>query len=317
MYGPVTEPPPNEPGTSLVDGTPRTLDPALAPVGPLAFGCWRFTHDDVPTARQVLEHALDAGLTLVDTADVYGLDWGGTGFGAAEDLLGRVLREAPDLRDRMVLATKAGIRPGVPYDSSRGWLRRACDDSRRRLRTEVVDLFQIHRPDLLAHPAAVADALAGLVADGHVRAVGVSNHTVAQTDALVAALAARDVRLATTQPELSVACLAPLRDGTLDRAAAHGTVPLAWSPLAGGGIATGVGVRRELLSVLDELAGREVVDRATIALAFVLALPSRPVAILGTQTPARLKEAVRATTVRLDRADCYRLIEASDGVPLP
>ena len=69
--------------------------------------------------------------------------------------------------------------------------------------------------------------------------------------------------------------------------------------------------------MLDELAAREGVDRATIALAFVLSHPSSPVAILGTQKPERLREAQQALTVHLDRADCYRIIEASDGVPLP
>lgn len=301
----------------LVDDAPRRLHPDLPPVGPLGFGCWRFTHGDVATARAVLEAALDAGLTLVDTADVYGLDWGGTGFGAVEELLGRVLADAPPLRERMVLATKGGIRPGVPYDSSPAWLRSACDDSRRRLGVEVIDLYQVHRPDLLASPAAVADALAGLVSSGAVTAVGISNHTPAQHAALRAALAERGVPLSTSQPELSLLHRDPLRDGTLDRCATDGVVPLAWSPLAGGRLVTGAGVDAELAAVLDDVAGREGVDRAAVALAWVLALPSRPVAIVGSQRPERLASATAALRVRLDRRDWYRLLEAADGEPLP
>jgi len=306
-----------DPDLGVVDARPRRLHAALAPVGPLGFGCWRFTHDDVGTARAVLEAALDAGLTLVDAADVYGLDWGGSGFGAVESLLGRVLADAPGLRDRMVLATKGGIRPGVPYDSSPAWLRRACDDSRRRLGVEVIDLYQVHRPDLLSAPAAVADALAGLVEVGAVTAVGISNHTPAQHAALRAALAERAVPLATSQPELSLLHRDPLRDGTLDRCAADGVVPLAWSPLAGGRLATGDDVPPALATTLDELAEREEVDRSAVAVAWVLALPSRPVAIIGSQRPERIRSATDALRVRLDRRDWYRLLEAADGEPLP
>lgn len=303
--------------TNLVDPSPRRLGKAGPEVGALGFGCWRFTHEDPAEAQRVLEAALDVGMNLVDTADVYGLDWGGSGFGANEEALGRVLRRAPHLRERMVLATKGGIHPPVPYDSGARALRRACEDSLRRLATEAVDLYQIHRPDLFTHPAEVADTLAALREEGKVREVGVSNYTVWQYDALAAALAERGMTVATTQPEFSAACLAPLRDGTFDRCLRDGVLPLAWSPLAGGRLVLGEGVRPELVAVLDELAEREGTDRAAVAVAFVLAHPSRPVAILGSQEPTRLRAATAALAVRLDRADCYRIIEASEGEPLP
>src|SRR5215475_563704 len=146
-------------------------------VAPLGWGMWRFsaTGRDSPRAR--IEAALEIGCTLFDTADIYG--YGAGGFGEAERLLGQVLREAPALRARMVLATKAGIEPEVPYNSSARYLLDACEASLRRLRVERVDLWQIHRPALLAHPAEVADACARLLRDGKIRVVGVSNHTAA------------------------------------------------------------------------------------------------------------------------------------------
>jgi predicted oxidoreductase len=214
----------------------------------------------------------------------------------------------------MVLATKGGIREGFPYDSSAAYLEQACDESLRRLGVDVIDLYQVHRPDLFAHPLDVAEALDALVASGKVRTVGVSNHTPAQVSALEEYL---EAPLVSTQPEYSAVHLAPLRDGTFDQAMAQGYAVLAWSPLAGGRLATGEGVRSELITVLDELAAREGVDRSTIALAFVLAHPSGPVAILGTQQVERLREAQRALEVHLDRIDCYRIIEASEGVALP
>ena len=100
-------------------------------MGPLAFGLWRYTNGDVATAQGIVETALDAGMTLVDNADVYGFDWGGTGFGRVEEILGSVLAVAPHLRDRMVLATKGGIMPPIPYDSSPAYLRNACEASGR------------------------------------------------------------------------------------------------------------------------------------------------------------------------------------------
>lgn len=297
---------------SLINSGTRSL--GAFDVGPLAYGCWRFTTDDIDDARSIIETALDLGMNLVDNADVYGFDWGGSGFGANEELLGTVLASAPALRDRMVLATKGGIIPPTPYDSSATYLESACDASLRRLQTDVIDLYQIHRPDMLSHPADVAATLAGLREKGKIREVGISNHTPAQHEALAAHL---PFPLATTQPEYSPAELGPLRDGTFDLCMRDGVLPLAWSPLGGGRLLSGDGVRPELIATLDELAEREGVDRAAICIAFVLAHPSAPVAILGTQTPARLEAATAALGVTLTREDVYRVIQDSEGVPLP
>lgn len=284
----------------------------------MGFGAWRFTHDDDGRAAEVLEAAVDAGLTLVDTADVYGLDWGGHGFGTVEEGLGRALARRPGLRERIVLATKGGIVPGVPYDSSGPALRAAVRASLDRLGIDRIDLYQLHRPDLLAHPAEVADALAEVVETGMVGALGVSNHTPAQTEALAHRLATRGIPLVATQPGLSVAQLGPVRDGTLDLAARLDLTVLAWSPLAGGRVATGDGLSPELLAALDDLAVREGVQRTAVAVGFVLALPTPAVALLGSQNPERIAElAAEVGRVHLDRSDWYRLLQASEGVELP
>ncbi len=272
----------------------------------------------VDVARTVLEAALDNGMNLIDTADVYGLDWGGTGFGQAEELLGEVLASDPSLRDRMVLATKGGIMPPLPYDSGGEYLEVAFERSLERLQTDTIDLYQIHRPDMFTHPAELAAILTSLRTTGKVKEVGVSNYTPAQTRALQAHLG---FPLVSTQPQFSASHLAPLRDGTLDLAMELGLVPLAWSPLGGGKLATGEtgegAPRPELIDTLDRLAGREGVDRTAIALAFILAHPSTPIAIIGTQKPERIASSTQALTVNLDRNDVYDIIEASEGVPLP
>ena len=298
---------------TLVDSSPRQLG-SLPPVGPLSFGLWRFTEDDLGTAQMLIETALGCGMNMIDTADVYGFDWGGTGFGQVEEILGNVLAAAPGLRDRMVLATKGGITPPTPYNSSPAYIRSACEASLRRLQVDVIDLYQIHRPDMFTHPADLAVELAALREEGKIREVGVSNYTRAQVAALAEHL---PFPLVSEQPEFSALQLTPMRDGTLDDCMRHGIVPLAWSPLGGGRLATGDEVRPELLAELDRLATREGVDRSHVALAFVLAHPSSPIAIIGSQTRERITASTAALGIRLEREDVYAIVQASEGVPLP
>ena len=283
-------------------------------VGPVAFGCWRLTTPSTADAVRLVAAAVDLGCKLVDIADVYGLDWGGDGFGACEERLGQVLTDQPGLRDRMVLATKGGIVPGVPYDSSGNGITAACEASLRRLRTDRIDVYQIHRPDMFTHPSEVANALMALHERGLVRHFGVSNHSTAQVAALQAHL---PVPLVSIQNEFSAAHLAPLRDGTFDQAMELGLSVMAWSPLGRGRIPQGDGVPPALLTCLDQLADTHGVDRATVALAFVLAHPSAPIAIIGTQQIERIAAAVRATEIDLTRADVYAIVQAAEGQRLP
>lgn len=300
----------------LIDPTDRVLGASLR-TGPLAFGCWRFTHTDTAHARKVLDAALDAGMNLVDTADVYGLDWGGTGFGTVEQLLGDVLRQSPGVRNRIVLATKGGIIPPVPYNSGPAALRAACEASLERLSVDHIDLYQVHRPDVFTHPDDVADTLVALHTEGKVGEVGISNHTPAQHDTLATALAERGVQIASTQVEYSAAHLDPLGDGTFDVAMRRRTAVMVWSPLAGGHLVTGDGMSPELLDTLDDIAANHHTDRTTVALAFALAHPCRPVVVVGSQDPDRLAAAAAAVDVPLDRTDAYRIVAASQGEPLP
>ncbi len=295
---------------NLVDSAPRKLGETM--VGPLGYGGWRLVNMPVSAAQERVEQALAAGMNLVDTADVYGLDWGGTAFGSAETLLGQVLAQAPELRTQMVLASKGGIVPGVPYDSA--YLQQACEDSLRRLGVEQLDLYQVHRPDLLNHPEDTARVLEQLKTSGKVRELGVSNYKPSQTAALMSFLPGEIV---SQQPEYSALHLAPLFDGTFDQCMAFNQLVLAWSPLAGGRVTKAADLSGPLLQVLTELAEREAVDIAAIGLAFVLAHPARPVALVGSINPQRIAAAATATTVRLDRTDVYRIVEASMGESLP
>ncbi|MDH4166333.1 MAG: aldo/keto reductase [Gammaproteobacteria bacterium] len=285
-------------------------------VSRLAWGMWRFKGDDTAHARTLVDAAFDAGMNLFDTADIYGFN-GRDGFGDAEVLLGRLFAADPGLRGRMVLASKGGIVPGVPYDSSADCLVAACEASLRRLGTDHLDLFQVHRPDVLTHPAEVARALEALVASGKVRAVGVSNYTPTQTAALVAHL---QIPLASIQPEFSPLVLEPLADGTLDLAMQHRISVLAWSPLAGGRLGApgdDDGRAQRVCAELDAQAQRCGVSRTAATYAWIMAHPAGIVPIVGSQQASRIREAADACKVSWTRAAWYRVLVASRGVALP
>jgi predicted oxidoreductase len=282
--------------------------------GRYGLGLWRFTTESVADATTLISVAVDNGVTLLDNAAVYGRNWGGKGFGAAEELLGAVLKQSPVLRNKVCIATKGGITPGIPYDQSPATLRRECEDSLRRLGVERIDLYQVHRPDLFAHPRETAETLMALRREGKIDRVGVSNFTPAQHEALAAHL---DVPIETSQPDYSAAALGPLRDGTFDLCMREGVVPLAWSPLAGGRLVTGENVRPELIAVIDEVAKARGTTREQVAYAFVLSHPARPVVLLGTQKPERIIAATSSPVQSLDRAELYRIVAASEGRPLP
>lgn len=292
----------------------RPLGKSGLSVFPVAWGMWRFAGDDVNAARRKVEAALEGGVDLFDTADIYGPD-NGEPFGAAEALLGRVFKEAPGLRDRMVLATKGGIVIGTPYDSSGAYIAQAIDASLQRLGIERVELWQIHRPDILTHPEEVARALETAHAAGKIAAVGVSNFTTSQTAALAQYLS---VPLATTQPEFSPLALDPIRSGLFDQAMMLDLAVLAWSPLAGGRIAEPQDARaKDVASLLDGKAEEASVGRSAAALSWIMAHPARPIPIVGTQRTERIAEIGQAVAPRWTRAEWYAVLQASMGEKLP
>jgi len=296
--------------TIRLSNEPRALGKSGIRVSPLAWGMWRLAGDDVAATRALIDAALEAGITLFDTADIYGIDTP-AGFGSAEALFGRALAADRSLRDRMVIATKGGIRPPVPYDSGRAYLADALDDSLRRMGVETIDLYQVHRRDLLTHPQEVAGALDAMVAGGKVRSIGVSNHSPAEFEALQAFLGQPIVA---TQPEFSALHTAPLFDGTLDQAMARDVAVLAWSPLGGGRLADPAHPAAALLAAHGAAYGT---DAATAALAWVMAHPARVIPIVGTQNPARLAAAAGAYRVEWTRAQWYAVLQAGMGATLP
>ena len=299
----------------------------------LAYGCWRVagtwnpaevTAESRAAGRRAIIAAYDAGYTLFDNADIYCR-------GEAELILGAVLKEVGGMRNRVLVATKGGIRPGgsprasdpARYDFSAKYLIPACEDSLRRLGVETIDLYMLHRPDYLADPAEIAKAFSDLRDAGKVRHFGISNFR----PTLVAALqAACPMPLVVNQVEISLAKLDAFTDGTLDQCLMAKMTPMAWSPLAAGLL--GGGANRLLdsqrqyrpekfLETVDAVARDRGVSRIVIALAWLLKHPAKIQPIVGSSNPERIRDAARAAEVELSREEWYRLLIAARGEPLP
>jgi len=299
------------------------LPPAQRPLGhsslnvsPIAWGMWRLAEGGrtVADAARLVHAALDAGITLLDTADIYGFDGAG-GFGDAESLLGEVIAADPGLRESFVLSTKGGIMPPLPYDQSPDYLAAAIDASLRRLQVDVIDLYHIHRPDILAHPADVARVLDDAVAAGKIRSLGVSNFTCAQIAALNHFLSNQ---LVVTQPEISPLRINCLENGEMDQAMMMGLTPLAWSPL-GGGRLTAPETARDLAvaEALDAVAADRGVSRTVAAYSWLMAHPAGIIPIIGSQNPARIAEGAAALSVQWSREEWYAVLVAARGERLP
>jgi len=301
-------------------------------VSRLAYGCWRLsgavnpadvTPDLRAAAARALATAWEAGYTLFDTADIYGR-------GEAERLLGAALKEIPGMRERIAIATKAGVRPldippGAPHrwELSASHILESCEGSLRRLGVETVDVLMLHRPDYLVDPDEVAGAFETLARSGKVRFFGISNFRPSLAAAMQAAC---PMPLIVHQVEISLARLDAFNDGTLDQCLERKMTPMAWSPLAGGLI--GGGARRLMplqqlyrpelfLPALETIAKARGADRTAVALAWLMKHPAKIIPIVGSNNPDRIRQAVKATELEVTREEWYELLKAARGAPLP
>lgn len=296
------------------------LHPAGPEVSRLVLGAWRLIDAglDAAAVRELVAAAADLGLTTVDHADIYG-DY------QVETLFGEALRAAPDLRRRLQIITKCGIKLVSVrrhahrlkhYDTSRAHIVASVDASLRALGAERIDLLLLHRPDPFMDADDTAAALDALIDAGKVAHVGVSNFGVAQFDLLASRLRAP---LVTNQIELSLLNPAPFVDGTLDDCQRHRIAPMAWSPLGGGrlfhhGDPVASRVRSALEAVRVEIGAGSIEQ---VAYAWLLAHPARIVPVTGTTRIDRLRDAVGALGLTLDRQHWFALWEAANGHSVP
>jgi predicted oxidoreductase len=296
----------------------------LSPQGPefsrMVYGTWRLL-DTQPTAQEInrrLYACLDLGITTIDTAEIYGLY-------KVEEQLGAALALSPGLRDKLEIVTKAGIYVPCPqhperrtahYDATGPRLIQSLEKSLLLLGTDHVELFLVHRPDWLTRADDTASGLNQLLRSGKIRSAGVSNYSASQFDLLNAQM---EQSLATNQIEFHLLNPEPIHDGTLHQCEKLGALPMAWSPLAGGRLFDpNHPAFTRLAAAAKSMATRY--NGATLeqlAYAWIMAHPSRPLPVIGTNKLERILSAAKADDIVLEREDWYALWEAAQGRKIP
>ena len=253
--------------------------------------------DEAQSVRTI-HAALDAGVTLIDTADAYCRD--GSELGHGERLVAKALAAWSGDRDRVLVATKGGhTRPGREWglDGRPEYLRQACEASLRALGVEAIGLYQFHRPDPKVPFAESVGALAELKAAGKVRLVGLSNVSVDQINQ------ARElVDVASVQNEFSPRFRRS--EGELAFCAAQGIAFLPWSPLGGIGRGRDLGGRHRAFAEVAEAHG---VSPQRVALAWELAKAPVVIPIPGASRPETITDSLAAAGLRLSDDDLARL----------
>lgn len=319
----------------------QPFGPDAVPVSRIALGCmglagtWNPAEVGPEHRRKAIaafEAALDAGITFYDHADIYG----GT---ACESIFKDCLEAVPGSREKIFIATKVGIRRGY-YEHSASYIRESLTGSLSRLSVDSVELYQLHRPDPLTHPAETAAVLDELVAEGLIKYVGVSNYYPHQTLALQKYLKAPIV---SNQIAISLLRLDPIYegaaggsatseaagadsgDGVLDQCLEMNITPLAYSPLGGGWLSgrrdvpadARPAIARTLAALREMGPAYGDATPGQLALAWLLAHPAKIIPLVGSNSPEHIREAAGAAAITLSRTDWYKLWVAARGVGVP
>lgn len=295
-------------------------------LGAMMFGAWG--NPDHDESVRIIHSALDAGINFVDTADIYSA-------GESEEIVGKALKER---RDDVVLATKFHNPMGQDANqggNSRRWIIRAVEDSLRRLGTDYIDLYQVHRPDPKTDIDETLSALSDLVRAGKVRAIGTSTFPADQiVEAQWTAERRGHIRFRTEQPPYSILARG-IEGDVLPAAQRYGMGVLTWGPLSAGwlsgrDITAGTGrsaleqqkfdtsipanaAKLEAVTALKELAADAGLPLTHLALAFVRSHPAVTSVIIGPRTAEQLADLVAGADVVLDDA----ILDRIDEIVLP
>ena len=293
----------------------------------IVLGMMRIEDKSVKEVEELVETALSVGINAFDLADIYGR-------GRCEELLGLVLKNRPDLREKMWIQSKCGIRieEFTYFDFSKDYIIKSVDGILQRLKIDHLDSLLLHRPDALMESDQVAEAFDLLYKQGKVRNFGVSNQ-----NPMMMELLKKDVKqpLAVNQLQLSAAFTpgfesgfhvnmedsqAAMRDGSIfEYCQLHDVVIQAWSVLQFGyfkGNFVGNEKFQALNQVLDCLAIKYGVTPSTIAISWILRYPAKMQAVVGTTNPKHLREVSQAANFSLTRKEWYEIyLAAGNNLP--
>lgn len=304
-----------------------TLGQADKELSEIVLGMMRIEDKSVKEVEELVETALSVGINAFDLADIYGR-------GRCEELLGLVLKNRPDLREKMWIQSKCGIRieEFTYFDFSKDYIIKSVDGILERLQVEYLDSLLLHRPDALMESDQVAEAFDLLYKQGKVRDFGVSNQ-----NPMMMELLKKDVKqpLAVNQLQLSAAFTpgfesgfhvnmedsqAAMRDGSIfEYCKLHDVVIQAWSVLQFGyfkGNFIGNEKFQALNQVLERLAIKYGVTSSTIAVSWILRYPAKMQAVVGTTNPKHLREVSQAANFSLTRKEWYEIyLAAGNNLP--
>ena len=313
----------------------RALGRSGLTISPLAFGgnVFGWSVDEAAT-HALLDECVGLGVQFVDTADVYSAWVDGNTGGESETLIGRWLTRSGQ-RSRVVLATKVG-KWGPRAGLSPANIQAACEDSLRRLQTDVIDLYQAHADDPTVPLADTLGAFSRLIEQGKVRAIGASNYSAARlAEALEVSHRHGLPRYETLQPEYNLVDRAGYEAELEPLARAQGLGVISYYSLASGFLsgkyrsdadaakspARGAQVvaryltprGKRVLSALDDVASRHAATVAQVALAWLIARPGLSAPIVSATSVAQLRELAAARALCLSKADIAALDGASSG----
>ena len=293
----------------------------------IVLGMMRIEDKSVKEVEELVATALSVGINAFDLADIYGR-------GRCEELLGLVLKNHPDLREKIWIQSKCGIRieEFTYFDFSKEYILESVDRILKRLQLDYLDSLLLHRPDALMEADQVAEAFDILHTSGKVRDFGVSNQ-----NPMMMELLKKEVKqpLSINQLQLSAAFTpgfesgfhvnmedsqAAMRDGSIfEYCKLHDVVIQAWSVLQFGyfkGNFVGNEKFQALNQVLDRLAFKYGVTPSTIAISWILRYPAKMQAVVGTTNPKHLREVSQAANFSLTRKEWYEIyLAAGNNLP--
>ncbi|WP_339208467.1 aldo/keto reductase [Paenibacillus sp. FSL K6-3182] len=288
----------------------------------IAVGCMRINSLDKTGAERFVQTALDKGANFFDHADIYG---GGT----CEEIFADAIHMNDEVREKIILQSKCGIRPGM-FDFSKEHILESVDAILKRLRTDYLDILLLHRPDTLVEPEEVAEAFDRLESSGKVRHFGVSNQTPMQIQLLKKSvkqpLVANQLQLSITNATMISSGFnvnmendaAVHRDGSiLDYCRLNDITIQPWSPFQYGffeGVFLGNDKFPELNKQIDENAEKYNVSNTTIAIAWLLRHPAHMQPVIGTMNLDRLNDCCNASEVHLTREEWYAIYRAAGNI---
>ena len=278
----------------------------------IIYGMWRLADGEINDAKSVTDKinlCLDQGITTFDQADIYG-DY------SAEALFGIALKEDKSLRNKIEIVTKCGIvapcgkYADVPvkyYDTSKKHIDASVNASLKNMNIDYIDMLLIHRPDPYMDHNETGQALDTLIKSGKIGAVGVSNFKPYDWKLLQSSMVNK---LHTNQIELSLQSIDAFSNGDVAFHQKNASPIMAWSPLGGGKLMT---ESNQLTNKMDQIGSHYNVDRAAVAISFLLSHPANIIPIMGTNNIDRISRISDALKVKMDRITWFELYTAALG----